>query len=80
ALVDSGANVTSLDKKWANENIVPLIKLGQPVMVLNIDGTPNIAGNITHSVWAQVTMLSTHPLILGHTWLWKHNPKVCWET
>ncbi|KIN98762.1 hypothetical protein M404DRAFT_31083 [Pisolithus tinctorius Marx 270] len=93
ALVDSGANDTFLDKKWADENNVPLIKLGRPVAVLNVDGTPNVAGNITHvaslvmnyqghreSVWAQVTTLGTHPLILGYTWLRKHNPEVCWET
>ncbi|KIN99403.1 hypothetical protein M404DRAFT_30463 [Pisolithus tinctorius Marx 270] len=75
ALVDLGANDTFLDKKWADENDVPLIKLGQPVAVLNVDGTPNVAGNITH-----VTTLGTHPLILGYTWLRKHNPEVCWET
>ncbi|KIN97976.1 hypothetical protein M404DRAFT_159009, partial [Pisolithus tinctorius Marx 270] len=63
ALVDSGANDTFLDKKWADENDIPLIKLGQPV-----DGTPNMAGNITH-VASLVTMLGTHPLILGYTWL-----------
>ncbi|KIO04648.1 hypothetical protein M404DRAFT_67087, partial [Pisolithus tinctorius Marx 270] len=68
ALVDLGANNTFLDKKWADENDVPLIKLGQPITVLNVDGTPN------------VTTLSTHPLILGYTWLRKRNPEVCWET
>ncbi|KAI5988681.1 hypothetical protein F5J12DRAFT_728079 [Pisolithus orientalis] len=81
-LVDSGANDTFLDKRWADENDVPLIKLGQPVTVLNVNGTPNVAGNIMHvaslimnyqghqeSVWAQVTMLGMHPLILGYTWL-----------
>ncbi|KIN93925.1 hypothetical protein M404DRAFT_72354, partial [Pisolithus tinctorius Marx 270] len=73
ALVDSGANDTFLDKEWADKNDVPLIKLGRPVAVLNVDGTPN-------SVWAQVTTLGTHPLILSYTWLRKHNPEVCWET
>ncbi|KAI6009559.1 hypothetical protein F5J12DRAFT_689380, partial [Pisolithus orientalis] len=70
SLVDSGANDMFLDKKWADENNIPLIKLGQPVAVLNVNGTPNVAGNITHvaslvmnyqghckSVWAQVTIL-----------------------
>ncbi|KIN95279.1 hypothetical protein M404DRAFT_77131, partial [Pisolithus tinctorius Marx 270] len=67
-LVDLGANNTFLDKKWADENDVPLIKLGQPIAVLNVDGTPN------------VTTLGTHPLILGYNWLRKHNLEVCWET
>ncbi|KAI5992591.1 hypothetical protein F5J12DRAFT_726920, partial [Pisolithus orientalis] len=47
-LVDSGPNDTFLDKRGANENDIALIKLGHPIGVLNVDGTPNIAGNITH--------------------------------
>ncbi|KAI5998955.1 hypothetical protein F5J12DRAFT_784799 [Pisolithus orientalis] len=48
ALVDSGANDTFLDKKWADENDILLIKLRQPVSVLNVNGTTNVVGNITH--------------------------------
>ncbi|KIN94992.1 hypothetical protein M404DRAFT_75046, partial [Pisolithus tinctorius Marx 270] len=78
ALVDLGANDMFLDKKWADKNGVPLIKLASNIthvasLVMNYQGH-------WESVWAQVTTLGTHPLILRYTWLCKHNPKVCWET
>ncbi|KAI6159307.1 hypothetical protein EDD17DRAFT_1451131, partial [Pisolithus thermaeus] len=70
ALVNSGANDTFLDKKWAEENNIPLLHLTKPISVLNVDGTKNTAGDITHiaalimnyqghqeNVLAQVTML-----------------------
>ncbi|KIN99816.1 hypothetical protein M404DRAFT_67897, partial [Pisolithus tinctorius Marx 270] len=64
ALVDSGANDTFLDRKWADENDVPLIKLGDITHVASL--VMNYQGH-RESVWAQVTMLGTHPLILGYT-------------
>ena len=61
--------------------------------MLNIDGTRNQAGDITHFVsiiikigkhaeklWCAVTCLGKTPLILGHTWLRKHNPDVDWSS
>ncbi|KAI6098839.1 hypothetical protein EDD16DRAFT_1498171, partial [Pisolithus croceorrhizus] len=48
ALVDSGANDMFLDKRWAEENNVPLLHLGKPISVLNVDGTKNTMGDITH--------------------------------
>ena len=54
--------------------------------MLNVNGTRNQAGDITHFVsiiikigkhaeklWCAVTCLGKTPLILGHTWLRKHN-------
>ena len=61
--------------------------------MLNIDGTRNQAGDITHFVsiiikigkhaerlWCAVTCLGKTPLILSHTWLRKHNPHVDWSS
>ena len=61
--------------------------------MLNVDGTRNQAGDITHFVsviikigkhaeklWCAVTCLGKTPLILGHTWLRKHNPDVDWSS
>jgi len=61
--------------------------------VLNVDGTRNQEGDITHYVlltigigkhaeklWCAVTCLGKVPLILGHTWLRKHNPDIDWVT
>ena len=61
--------------------------------MLNVDGTRNQAGDITHFVsviikigkhaeklWCAITCLGKTLLILGHTWLRKHNPDVDWSS
>jgi hypothetical protein len=58
-----------------------------------VDGTKNSAGKITHSadiiidfkghkerVTAEVTDLGQNHLILGYTWLKRHNPEIDWKT
>ena len=65
----------------------------KPVLVLNVDGTRNQEGDMTHYVlltvsvgkhaeklWCAVTCLGKVPLILGHDWLKKHNPDIDWMT
>ena len=65
----------------------------KPVLVLNVDGTRNQEGDITHYVlltvsvgkhaeklWCAITCLGKVPLILGHNWLKKHNPDIDWTT
>ena len=65
----------------------------KPILVLNVDGTRNQEGDITHYVlltvgvgkhaeklWCAVTCLGKVPLILGHDWLKKHNPNIDWTT
>ena len=89
ALLDSGATGCFIDKSWALEQRIELKPLKNPIPVLNVDGTRNQAGDITHFVsviikigkhaeklWCAVTCLGKTPLILGHTWLRKHNPDV----
>ena len=49
ALLDSGANVIFIDKKWARDKNIPLTLLRNPIPVFNVDGTKNSARNITHS-------------------------------
>jgi len=93
ALLDSGATGCFVDKSWALDRQLQLSKLVKPVPVLNIDGTRNQEGDITHYVlltigigkhaeklWCAVTCLGKVPLILGHTWLRKHNPDIDWVT
>src|SRR5437899_5216512 len=93
ALLDSGTTGCFVDKGWALDRRLPLSKLIKPVPVLNVDGTRNQEGDITHYVlltvgivkhaeklWCAVTCLGKVPLILGHTWLKKHNPDVDWTT
>ena len=90
-LLDSGATGCFVDKSWALDRCLQLSKLVKPVPVLNVDGTMNQEGDITHYVlltigigkhaeklWCAVTCLGKVPLILGHTWLRKHNPDIDW--
>ena len=92
-LLDSGATGCFIDKGWALEWRIELKPLKNPIPVLNVDGTRNQAGDITHFVsviikigkhaeklWCAVTCLGKTPLILGHTWLRKHNPDVDWSS
>ena len=67
--------------------------LDQPVAVFNVDGTRNQDGDITHSLGGiveyqghreetrfEITKLGSILVILGHTWLTRHNPEIDWVT
>ena len=93
ALLDSSAAGCFIDKSWALDRCLQLSKLVKPVPVLNVNGTRNQEGDITHYVlltvgvgkhaeklWCAVTFLGKVPLILGHDWLKEHNPNIDWTT
>jgi len=93
ALLDSGTTGCFVDKSWTLHHHLKLSKLVKPIPVLNIDGTRNQEGDITHYVllmihvgkhakklWCAVMCLGKMPLILSHTWLKKHNPNIDWTT
>ena len=93
ALLDSGANTIFIDRKWARIRKILLLPLSNPIPVYNVDGTRNLAGDITHyaeividfqghqeKVVAEITDLGRHQMILGYTWLKHHNPDINWET
>ena len=86
ALLDSRANTVFIDRKWAQIRKIPLLPLPNPIPVYNVDGTRNLAGDITHyaeividfqghreKVIAEITDLGRHQMILGYTWLKHHN-------
>ena len=50
ALVDSGATHCFIDEQIAILNRWNLNPLTTPVQLYNVDGTPNKAGSITHTV------------------------------
>ena len=92
-LLDSSATGCFVNKSWAVDRCSQLSKLVKPVPVLNVDGTRNQEGDITHYVlltvgvekhteqlWCAVTCLGKVPLILGHDWLKKHNLNIDWMT
>ena len=91
ALVDSGATANFIDKSFAEKNNLELRKLATPYHVQNADGTPNAAGTIKHFVLAQVeigdhrsshflfvTQLGSKSMIIGYSYLTKHNPQIDW--
>ncbi|KAI6114957.1 hypothetical protein EDD16DRAFT_1483054 [Pisolithus croceorrhizus] len=73
---------TFLDKRWAEENGIPLLPLDKPSLVFNVDRSQNKDGDIMHvtplvtnydshleHVWAQASTLGSCPLVLGYTYL-----------
>ena len=93
SLVDSGATGNFIDRDYVKTNRLTTRSLSTPVPVYNVDGTPNEAGSITevadlilryknHSERAlfAITGLGKQNLLLGHTWLQKHNPEIDWVT
>ncbi len=82
-----------IDLDFVRRNGIATQKLSQPIPVLNINGKPNEGGQIMevvdlilrykrHGKWIllMVTNLRKKNLILGYTWLHKHNPETDWET
>jgi hypothetical protein len=68
-------------------------KLSRPVLVFNVDETPNDVGSImevvdlrlilryrnhSENTLFSVTGIGKQHLILGHSRLWKHNPEIDW--
>jgi len=93
SFIDSGATREFIDHHYAKSNWLHTWKLSKPIPVYNVDGTLNEAGSITevvdlilrywnHLEWTlfAVTGLGKQKLILGHSWLWKHNPEIDWVT
>jgi hypothetical protein len=92
ALLDSGATGLFVNADFVKQNRLTTKPLSRPIPVYNMDGSPNEAGSISevvevvlqyhnHSERATfaVTSLRKQDLILGITWLQKHNPKINWE-
>jgi len=93
SLVDSGATGELIDRHYAKSCRFNLLKLSKPIPVYNVDGTPNEAGDITEVVdfilryknhsertLFAVSNLGKQKMILGHSWLRKHNPEIDWAT
>ena len=92
-MVEKNSVMSLRDCGATGEFIDRLVKLAQPIPVNNVDGTANKAGLImevinlilcykNHSkrTILAVSGLGKQKLILGHSWLQKHNPKINWVT
>ena len=91
-LLDSRATGMFVDKKFVEEHGFELNKLEKPLIVINVDGSRNSEGNITHKVECNVYYrghqerikfdmcnLERMEVILGMPWLVAHNPEIDWE-
>jgi hypothetical protein len=92
-MVDSGATDEFVDEGFVEERKFPRVKLDRAIPVYNVDGTPNILGSISEkceltmrygdhyeTIRLYITKLGKKKIILGHTWLTKHNPEIDWVT
>src|SRR6267143_6826722 len=89
AMVDSGATGDFINEEFVERAKLPTRRLSAPVLVYNVNGSLNEAGSIDrvvdilmtyerHSerILLAITKLGKQSLILGMTWLGKHNPKI----
>jgi len=89
AMVDTGATGDFIDQDFVARAKLLTRKLSQPIPVYNVDGTLNEARSIRevvdmimtydrHSerILLAVTHLGKQSMILGFTWLDKHNPEI----
>jgi len=92
ALLDSGATGSFIDRDFVRLKKMNTRTLSWNILVFNVDGSPNEAGQITEVVdvvlhykthsermLLAVSGLGKQSLILGYDWLKDHNPKVDWE-
>jgi hypothetical protein len=92
ALLDCRASGEFMNSKFMKFHNILLIKLKKPQITRNADGTQNEKGVVTHKAIIDlningkedptiffITGLGKDNMILGLTWLRKHNPIVNWK-
>ena len=95
ALLDSGASTTFISNRVVRQMQLRTHKFERPVPLLNIDGTTNTSGKISHYAYLDtaipqagghqsktvfaITDIDDQDVILGIDWLQKHNPEINWK-
>jgi len=93
--VDSGASTTFISKRLVNDLQFRTQRFPQEIPLLNIDGTRNNAGSITHYVELTlaipharghisttvfaITDIDDQDIIIRIDWLSQHNPDINWK-
>src|SRR5258708_3880466 len=90
-LLDSGATGMFINQSFVQKHQLETTPLPQPILVCNVDGSPNENGSVTeevhitlhfrhHSKRAHLAVanLRQQMVIIGHSWLTLHNPEVDW--
>ena len=93
ALLDSGATGLFLSTSFVRMNNLNTRRLSRAIPVYNVDGTLNQGGSITEEVdlimmyqghteeaTFAVCDLGDKDAVIGHTWLFSHNPEIDWQT
>src|SRR5258708_26403258 len=91
ALLDSRATGMFIHWSFMQKHQLETTPLPQPILVRNIDGSPNENGSVMEEVHVTlrfrchskrahlaVTNLRQQTVIIGHSWLTLHNPEVDW--
>ena len=91
ALLDSGATGNFIDKDFVRAKSISIWNVSRPILVFNVDGSPNETGQIskvvdivlhykTHSkrMLLAISNLGRQSMILSYTWLKDYNPEVNW--
>ncbi|XDV19320.1 hypothetical protein PO909_024809 [Leuciscus waleckii] len=92
ALLDSGAEGNFMDHSFARQFKIPLKPLTHQIAVHTLNGQelPTItfateditlitSGNHTEIISFYILDTPLAPIVLGHPWLTRHNPKVDWQ-
>jgi hypothetical protein len=94
ALVDSGCDTSSVDRKWVAEKKLDTLPLPEVIRVQNADGSPNANGPSVNSLpgtlrigmhTEEVNLMVTdlpenYPVFLRLDWLNKHDPRIHWKS
>src|SRR5690606_28013797 len=91
-MIDSGATTQFINEDFAVSKGIPLIEKPYGETLTVFDGRESADGKITHEVEIrliidnhietctfQVTRLNHYQLIVGKSWLKKHNPEIDWK-
>jgi hypothetical protein len=91
-MIDCGATGLFLDLPFVKRHRITQHPLRHPIRLLNIDGTPNQAGSLTHFARLELTVdgvpgwydflitdLGGEDVILGLPWLRQLNPAIDWQ-
>jgi len=93
ALLNSGAIGNFIDRDFVQMKGINTWSISCPILVYNVDGSPNEAGQISEVVdvvlyyktysermLLAVSSLRRQNIILSYTWLKDHNPEINWQT
>ena len=91
ALLDCGATENFINEKYARCMRLPMKRLATPRKIINVDGTPNLRGNIQFYTDLELTQgkkhvnlcfflteIGDHDLILGYPWFTAVQPAIDW--